>query len=158
MIDKNEEWRKIVERIKLDEHGSWRDAANAIKKFFPDLEFSQLIRKARNAIESSDRAKAIALKSSENAEEVYSKQKVTYKESGEMIFEGIIELLTGQAITPEIVMEAHNLKPDEWTVVSFTSNAWQSQVKGGNKIVLWQSKITVRPRTVKEITFEDVDR
>lgn len=42
---KNEEWRKIVERIKLDEHGSWRDAANAIKPFFPELDFDKLIRK-----------------------------------------------------------------------------------------------------------------
>jgi hypothetical protein len=55
-------------------------------------------------------------------------------------------------------MDAYNLNPDEWTVISFTSNAWQSQVKGGEKIVLWQSKITVRPRSKTEITFEDVDR
>ena len=158
MINKNEEWRRVVERIKLDEGGSWRDAANALKPFFPELSFEKLIRKARTTIDASERAKVLKLKAPENAEEVSSNQKVTYKENGEMIFEGIIELLTGQAITPEIVMEAHNLKPDEWKVISFTSNAWQSQVKGGNKIVLWQSKITVKPRTTNEITFEDVDR
>ena len=86
------------------------------------------------------------------------KRRVSYKETGEMVFEGIIELLSGEAITPDIVMKAHNLNPDEWNVVAFTSNAWQSQVKGGKKIVLWQSKITVRPNTSTEITFEDVDR
>lgn len=86
------------------------------------------------------------------------KQRVSYKETGEMVFEGIIELLSGQEITPDIVMKAHNLKADEWKVISFTSNAWQSQVKGGKKIVLWQSKITVKPRVSNEITFADVDR
>lgn len=155
---KNEEWRKIVEHIKLDENGTWRDAALAIKQFFPDLEMDKLIRKARTTLDASDRAKALKREAPQKAEEVTSRQKVTYRENGEMVFEGIIELMTGQAITPEIVMDAYNLKPSEWTVVSFTSNAWQSQTKGGEKIVLWQSKITVRPKTKDEITFEDVDR
>ena len=153
MSTKNNKWRKTVERIILDEHGSWLDAANAIAGEFPDLTQEQLRRKCRTAIDGSKRAKDF----------VYTapppmKQSVSYHVSGEMIFEGIIELLAGQPITPEIVMEAHNLNPDEWKVVSFTSNAWQSQVKGGEKIVLWQSKITVRPRSEKEITFADVDR
>lgn len=86
------------------------------------------------------------------------KRRVSYNKNGEMIFEGIIELLSGEAVTPEIIMKAHNLKPEEWKIISFTSNAWQSQVKGGKKIVLWQSKITVKPRASTEITFEDVDR
>ena len=70
-----------------------------------------------------------------------SNQRVTYKQSGEMVFEGIIGLLSGQEITPDIVMKAHNLKTDEWKVISFTSNAWQSQVKGGDKSRRWRSKI-----------------
>lgn len=86
------------------------------------------------------------------------KRRVSYKENGEMVFEGIIELLVGQEITPDIVMRAHNLNADEWKVISFTSNAWQSQEKGGKKIVLWQSKITVKPRSTTEITFADVDK
>lgn len=91
-------------------------------------------------------------------DEPVDKTRVSYKENGEMVFEGIIELLSGEKITPDIVMQAHNLNPDEWKVISFTSNAWQSQVKGGRKIVLWQSKITVKPVNTTEITFEDIDR
>ena len=94
----------------------------------------------------------------EELSESVSNQRVSYKNTGEMVFEGIIQLLSGQEITPEIVMKAHNLNVDEWKVISFTSNAWQSQVKGGDKIVLWQSKITVKPRVSNEITFADVDR
>ena len=91
-------------------------------------------------------------------DEPVDKTRVSYKENGEMVFEGIIELLSGEQITPDIVMKAHNLNPDEWKVISFTSNAWQSQVKGGRKIVLWQSKITVKPVNTTEITFADIDR
>ena len=147
----DEKWREVVARVVLEEKGSYKDAGKAIAKYFPDLDMVQLREKARTEI----RRRARATKSQD---ESVDKQKVTYKENGEMVFEGLISLLSGQAITPEIVMKGHNLKPEEWTVVSFTSNAWQSQVKGGEKIVLWQSKITVRPRTHKEITFDDVDR
>lgn len=156
MINQNEEWRKVVERVRIDEKGTWKAAGNAIAQYFPNLTQAQLARKARQAMEVSLRAKMS--QNEDTAEEVSSSQKVTYKENGDMVFEGIISLLSGELITPELVMRAHNLKSEEWTVVSFTSNAWQSQVKGGDKIVLWQSKITVRPRTCKEITFEDVDR
>lgn len=148
-----EEWQEVVARVRLEENGSWRDAGKAISKYFPDLDLSQLMEKARNYMRKSHNTK-----NKQNTEEVESKHKVTYKENGEMTFEGLVPLLSGQTVTPEIVMESHNLKPEEWTVVSFTTNAWESQVKGGQKIVLWQSKLTVRPRTTKEITFEDVDR
>lgn len=83
--------------------------------------------------------------------------RVSQNSKGEQIFEKIIELAEGEPITAEIIMKAHNLNPTQWTVVSFTSNAWQSQVKGGHKIVLWQSKITVRERKKTEITFDDID-
>lgn len=151
----NEKWREVVARVRLEENGSWRDAGKAIAEYFPDLDMSQLMRKARTAMEKYG---SVTSKRQSPTDEVSSKQKVTYKENGEMTFEGLVSLLSGQAVTPEIVMESHNLKPDEWTVVSFTTNAWESQVKGGTKITLWQSKITVKPRTHKEITFEDVDR
>lgn len=159
MAEQREKWRETVERVRLVEKGSWRDAGKAIAEYFPDLDLSQLINKARWSMGETKRTKKREnVEKCETAGEVVSKQKVTYKENGEMIFEGLVSLLSGQAITPEIVMTAHNLKPDEWTVVSFTTNAWESQVKGGDKIVLWQSKITVRPRATTEITFEDIDR
>ena len=156
MTNKNEQWRKVVERVRLDENGSWLDAAKAIFEYFPNLSITQLKRKARTAMETSERAKTHERQG--KAEEVITKQKVCCKENGDMIFEGIIELMSGDPITPSVVMNAYNLNPDEWKVISFTSNAWQSQVKGGEKIVLWQSKITVRPRSNNEITFEDVDK
>lgn len=85
------------------------------------------------------------------------KEKISMLSNGDLVFEGIIELLQGEPITPEIIMKAHNLDSAKWKVISFTTNAWQSQVKGGNKIALWQSKITVRENIEKQITFETID-
>lgn len=153
----NEKWREVVARVRLEEKGSWRDAGKAIAEYFPDLDINQLMEKARAEMRRRVRSEH-ATNPKDTVEGDVTNPKVTYKENGEMTFEGIVSLLSGQAITPEVVMTAHNLKPDEWTVVSFTTNAWESQVKGGTKITLLQSKITVKPRTHKEITFEDIDR
>lgn len=153
----NEKWREIVAKVRLEENGSWRDAGKAIAEYFPDLDISQLMEKARMEMRRRTRASRTTPPKNTVEGEVTNPE-VSYKENGEMTFKGLISLMSGQAITPEVVMKAHNLKPDEWKVVSFTTNAWESQVKGGTKITLWQSKITVKPRTDKEITFEDVDR
>lgn len=71
---------------------------------------------------------------------------VEYKSDGSMSFQRVISITEGEPITPEIVMEAHNIDPNLWEVVTFKNNFWQSQAKGGKKISLYQSKITVKPK------------
>lgn len=79
------------------------------------------------------------------------------KANGETCFTGIITLLDGEQITPDMIMKAHNLDEGEWDVVSYKSNFWQSQMKGGKKLVLYQSKISVKPKQQKELTIDDID-
>ena len=86
-----------------------------------------------------------------------SKEKVAMLSNGDMVFEGIIELLKGEPITPEIIMKAHNLDTTKWKVVNFVSNAWQAQKNENTKTTLWQSKITVREKNESTITFNDID-
>lgn len=83
---------------------------------------------------------------------------VEYKSDGSATFEGIIALMDGEPITPEIIMEAHNLDSRQWDVMSYKTNFWQAQRKGGGKMLLYQSKITVKPKKQVAITFEDIDR
>lgn len=133
-----------------------RAITDKIQCYFPQLQREQVRSKVRNCL------KKYHLYGRKNktplTEQVRGvcQEKVSYK-NGETTFEGIIELLSGEPITPEVVFKAHNLNPNEWVVRSFTSNAWQSQVKGGSKITLWQSKITVAPKAKNEITFADID-
>ena len=150
-MNKNEDWRQVVERVRLEENGSWSDAGKAIAEFFPELNLMQLVRRARTAMETKAR-------NTPKEELSSARHKITYKENGDVVFEGIVEMLMGKPITPEAVLKAYNLESDKWSVVSFTSNAWQSQKRGGKKIVLWQVKIVVRPKADPGITFEDVER
>ena len=37
-----------------------------------------------------------------------------------------------EKITPELIMEKHNIDPKKWKVVSYKNNYWNTQAKGGN--------------------------
>lgn len=83
---------------------------------------------------------------------------VEYKSDGTLAFKKIIAITEGEVITPELVMKAHNLDSDEWQVVTFKNNFWQSQAKGGKKIVLYQSKIVVKPKSMEDISINELHK
>lgn len=70
-------------------------------------------------------------------------------------FERIIALEDGAPITPESIMDAHNLDKNLWDVVTYKNNYYSQQAKGGKLIVLYQSKIIVRPKH-ENISLEKV--
>lgn len=81
-----------------------------------------------------------------------------YKADGTTTFEGIIALQEGELITPDIMMKAHNIDPRLWDVITYKNNFWQQQAKDSEILLLYQSKLTVKPKKTFEITFEDIDR
>lgn len=87
-----------------------------------------------------------------------SNQSAEYKSDGSATFEGIISLMEGEPITPEIIMQAHNLEKSKWDVMAYKTNFWQAQAKGGRKMLLYQSKISVKPKEIPEITLDEIDR
>ena len=65
--------------------------------------------------------------------------------NGAYTFENIVELIEGEDVTPDMMVKAHGLKVGMWEVVAYRNNYWQAQKKGGKKIVLYQSRLTVKP-------------
>jgi hypothetical protein len=65
--------------------------------------------------------------------------------------------MEGDPITPEAIMKAHNLDANKWETITYKTNFWQAQQKGGGTMLLYQSKITVKPKK-EQITLEDIDR
>lgn len=76
--------------------------------------------------------------------------------NGNLIYNDIIEIPKGQALTPEYVLRLKNLPVEQWEVVSFITNVWQGQ-KENDKVDLFQTKLAVRPRKDYSITFDDID-
>lgn len=80
---------------------------------------------------------------------------------GTRVSDKLIEIMDGENITPELIMERHGLDPAKWQVLSYCNNRWHGQVKGGDLIVQYQSRLTVKPitdgisaETIKELFGE----
>ncbi len=74
------------------------------------------------------------------------KKKETQEYSnGVYTFDKLIEICDGEELTPERTLKAHNLDPFAWEVVSYRNNYWHSQVKGGKRLVMYQSRLSAKP-------------
>jgi hypothetical protein len=150
-------WLDDAVRMFFDEKLTYAQIGQRLHEHFPsNMHKSQVKEIIRGAMRRTERYKQEHTKMMDNL--CKNPCKMTYKDTGDVIYDEVIELLDGEEITPELVMKAHKLNPIDWHVASFTSNVWQSQVKGGNKINLWQSKLTVRPTNKKGIRIDDIDK
>lgn len=152
------EWEmKVKELAEANpDYGYARIAGITHQIFHPDLSLqaeksrvrrylNSHCRNNKNKIDDFDNIK---LENKEvNIDEIIErKSTVEYASDGSMSFQKIIALTEGEPITPEAIMKAHNIDSKLWEVVNFKNNFWQAQAKGGKKIFLYQSKITVKPR------------
>lgn len=63
----------------------------------------------------------------------------------------------GEKLTPDRILELHGLNPDEWEVVIYTNNNWQTvNKKDGTALDLFQSKVKARP-AVSKVPFKALD-
>lgn len=65
----------------------------------------------------------------------------TYNNDGVQTSSVILTVAKGKKLTPEEILEAHNLDPTKWRLISNISNAW----KQSENTTSFQSKITVKP-------------
>ncbi|MBE6061861.1 MAG: hypothetical protein E7215_17120 [Clostridium sulfidigenes] len=153
------DWKNEAKTLRFEQNKSWTDIAKILKDkgYFPNVELHRTKERIRGYIRSLPEYKAKQKQVIDDIKSGYS-SKIEYKSDGSTTFEGIIALMEGEPITPEIIMKAHNLDNKEWDVVTYRNNFWQTQAKGGRKLLLYQSKITVKPKKKQEITFEDIDR
>lgn len=84
-------------------------------------------------------------------------QRTQTNADGTVISEKFIRLKEGQHLTPKEVLEIHGFKPELWEVVSCVNNFWNSQVKGGELQVSYQSKLTAKP-IKRGIEFEEIKK
>lgn len=63
-------------------------------------------------------------------------------QDGSMVSDRLIEICEEDLKSPERLMDAHHFDSSKWELVSCKNNLWHSSSKG----LMYQSKITVRPR------------
>ena len=67
-----------------------------------------------------------------------------------------LHMTSEQAKDPEFVLRAHGFDPDEWDIISARNNFWQQNSQENGLIDLYQSKITVKPKSDDELTPQDI--
>lgn len=87
-----------------------------------------------------------------NSQQTVGPRSVERKSDGSYIYESIIEMFEDEIVTPDKVIEAHKLSPKDWEVVSYKNNFWSQQAKEGRTVVLYQSKLIVRPRRFDNVS------
>lgn len=159
------DWKDKARELRFDKGLSYGNIARELKDCFPELDLQQIYEKVkkyiRNTPEYKQEKKFVRIKGAEekqlNADTTFQSVSSEYKADGTRIFEDIIKLTEEGDITPELIMQGHHLSIDDWDVVSYKSNFWQAQGKDSEKVLLYQSKITVKPKSRQGITLKDIE-
>lgn len=147
------DWKAEAEYLLFDLKMTWPEIDDAMMKYFPKLDKKQVHEKVRTYLRRRPRYKE---RQKQLEEEKQYKGSIEFK-NGRVTSDKIIEICEGEEITPEVIMKAHNIYPGAWEVISYKNNYWHSQIKGGKRLVMYQSKLTVKPRK-EGITLEAIDK
>lgn len=89
----------------------------------------------------------------ENMEEPIKKP-LEVQPDGSAFSDRLIEICENETITPEFLLAAHGLPAEDWKVIAYRNNYWHSQIKGGQRLIMYQSRLTVKPYKDDEISPE----
>ena len=93
-----------------------------------------------------------------DADEVIYNEASELKQDGTYYSDKLVEMSEEDKRSPKRMLELHNLNPDLWEVYLVRNNLWHSQRKNDQgRLLLYQSRLTAKPKQNKSITFEDVD-
>lgn len=147
-------WKEQAVSMRLDDGKTWREIAIALQPYFPGKDLHQIQDTVRRDVRRSERYKAVMLTHPNDKPEPGAS---TEWKDGRLISDRLIEICETDEITPEFLLRAHNLKPEKWQVISYRNNYWHSQIKGGKRLVMYQSRLTVKPKA-DGISLDEIDK
>lgn len=132
----------------------WQDLTDIRADYLGVAETRDTVRKGAKIInEYIDAGWSLTAPSEATQEEdVTDKASFESKADGTCVSDRLIELCEGQELTPEILLQAHRLSPKEWKVVAYRNNYWHSRVKDGERLVMYQSRLSVKPYAEDEVS------
>lgn len=94
-----------------------------------------------------------------DADEIIYNESSELKSDGTFTSDKLVEMSEEDKRSPQRMLELHNLDPELWEVYLVRNNLWHSQRKNDKgRLLLYQSRLTAKPKQNKSITFEDVDK
>lgn len=64
---------------------------------------------------------------------------------GSITHDMLLTIYEGEKLTPGKILEHHSLDPEYWEIIDYTNNGWHSQIKGGKRLLMCQSKVRAKP-------------
>lgn len=96
------------------------------------------------------------LKKNNKVKDVKRGTEIVINKDGSTTSSTTMQMTSEQAKDPEFVLRAHGFNPDDWDIVSARNNFWQQNSVENGLIDLYQSKITVKPKSDDELTLLDI--
>lgn len=140
------DWKNDVIRLR-SEGISYNDIIDQYREKFPGKTDEQLRSKFSKAV-SLYNAKKDTPSSNFKEGDTWA--------NGQLNRDRLIEICETDNITPELILTLHHLPPSEWEVITYRNNFWHAQKKGGVRMIMYQSRLTVKP-VYGRVTFEDVE-
>jgi len=146
------DWKERAKELKFKQGLSWGQASEIIQKeYFPTMGTAAVNEKIRGYIRRLPEYKRQNTTFDEN------KSSIELNKDGTTAYDRLISICEGEELTPELLMEKHNLDPAKWKVISYKNNYWHSQVKGGTRLLMYQSKVVVKPLNESEKLLTYID-
>lgn len=118
----------------------WPEIAKELQSYFPEgLELTKIIDRIRKAYYKTPFYQC-------NIPEDEYKESFGIDENGNAYSDKLIKICEGEKLTPERILELHGLVPtNRWKIISYRNNYWHSQIAGGTRLLMYQSKLTAKP-------------
>jgi hypothetical protein len=117
-------------------------------KYWPNESKEQIRTRVKNYIRRH--------KGEVDQEKAYNNVTVEYRADGSTVYDRLIEIYDDHELVPEDMLKYHRLDEKRWQIVSYKNNYWHSQMAGGKRLLMCQSKITVKPIADNDISFAEV--
>jgi hypothetical protein len=145
----------LVEKTRNEEL-EWQDLTDMRTTYYGVAEARDTVRKGAKIINEYINAgwDIVAPEEFDSKEKSERLKSFAANEDGSYVSDRLIEICEGQDITPEFLLKAHNLPPSDWKIIAYRNNYWHSQIQGGKRLIMYQSRVTVKPYGKDEISPE----
>lgn len=142
---KRETWEELAKKFGYKNGNILRKRFNKEK-----LYMGELVKEAKDERERLQEIDGDNIPSYRESEEI--------KSDGTIISDKLIEICEIDSKDPIKLLVAHKFDPEKFELVSAKNNMWHMLQKGVGRTILYQSKITVKPKIKQEIGFDDIDK
>lgn len=142
------DWQKKAEDLRFTQAMSVKEIVLCLRpEYFPNMAYSKAYDKVQGYLKRREKYQT-------GDHEPKGRKWKHNDRTGEDEITAIVRLKDVENITPRDVLLAHKLDPNKWVCTSYVNNEWNANAGGGDTVNLFQSKITVKPITAKNLDAE----